>query len=35
MDKFIDMYNQYPKTDKEEREKMNGPITSTKIESVI
>ena len=34
MDKFLERYN-LPRLNQEERETMNRPITSTKIESVI
>ena len=34
MDKFLEMYN-LPRLNQDEREKMNGPITSTEIETVI
>ena len=34
MDKFLERYN-IPRLNQEEIEKMNGPITSTKIETVI
>ena len=34
MDKFLEMYN-LPRLNQEETEKMNRPIISTEIESVI
>ena len=34
MDKCLEKYN-LPRMNQEEREKMNGPITSTEIETVI
>ena len=34
MDKFLEKYN-LPKLNKEEIENLNGPITSTEIETVI
>lgn len=34
MDKFLEKYN-LPRLSQEEIEKMNGPITSTEIETVI
>ena len=34
MDKFLKKYN-FPKLNREEIEKINGPITSTEIETVI
>ena len=34
MDKFLERYN-LPRLNKEERENMNRPITSTEIETVI
>ena len=34
MDKFLEKYN-FPKLNQEEIENLNGPITSTEIETVI
>ena len=34
MDKFLEKYN-LPRLHQDEREKMNGPITNTEIETVI
>ena len=34
MDKFLEKYN-LPRLNQDEIEKMNGPITSTEIETVI
>ena len=34
MDKFLEKYN-FPKVNQEEKENLNRPITSTKIETVI
>ena len=34
MDKFLETYN-FPRMNQEETENMNGPITSTEIETVI
>ena len=34
MDKFLNKYN-FPKLNREEIEKLNRPITSTEIETVI
>ena len=34
MDKFLEKYN-LPRLNQDETEKMNGPITSTEIETVI
>ena len=34
MDKFLEKYN-FPKLNQEEIEKLNRPITSTEIETVI
>ena len=34
IDKFLERYN-FPRLNQEEIEKMNGPITSTEIETLI
>ena len=34
MDKFLEKYN-FPKLDQEEIEKLNRPITSTEVKTVI